>query len=112
MTNRQPPVDTVGGACPHEARPSPTEFLRIVEHPVPQWSEPFGGPDGVIALTGALLDDLAAQAQRIAAVRTAAMREQLRTESGAAIARRHHITKQAVHKAAAAKRPWNEGGIW
>lgn len=87
------------------------EFWHEANTAGPGWSQAYGGPDGVIALTGDLLETLAAQSLLIASLRTAAIREQLRTEAATTIAARHHISRQAVTKAAKADRAW-EGGIW
>lgn len=112
MSNSQSPVDPVRVPSPTGSdRPSPETFLNLIAEPEPGWSAQFGGPDGIIGLTGTLLEDLAQQSSIIAAVRTAAIREQLRAEPGTAIARRHHISKQAVHKAAGAARTW-KGDTW
>ena len=104
------PVDD-GSSHASPPHPTPAEFLAAIQAAGPGWSKTYGGPDGVIALTGLLLEDLAEQSRIIAAVRTAAIREQLRTEQGAVIARRHHLSRQAIHRAANARRTW-EGESW
>lgn len=110
MSESQPPADATYASTP-PLRPGPAEFIEDITPAQPGWSQPYGGPDGVIALTGLLLEDLAEQSRVIAAVRTAAIREQLRTEQGAVIARRHHLSRQAIHRAANAARTW-EGETW
>ncbi|WP_147435252.1 hypothetical protein [Kocuria marina] len=110
MSFSHPPIDESSESAP-PPRPSPAEFIDAITAAQPGWSQPHGGPDGVIALTGLLLEELAEQSRIIAAVRTAAIREQLATEPGAVIARRHHLSRQAIHRAANARRTW-EGETW
>lgn len=110
MNISHPPIDETRAATP-PSRPGPAAFLEAVQAAHPGWSARYGGPDGIIALTGLLLEDLAEQSRIIAAVRTAAIREQLATEPGAVIARRHHLSRQAIHRAANAARTW-EGETW
>lgn len=111
MTLRQPPIDAPGAEPPADTVPTVDAFLADADTAAEGWSRRYGGPDGVVQITGELLELLAEQSRLVAAVRTGALRELLRTESGAAIASRHHISKQAVHKAASAPRAWN-GESW
>lgn len=110
MSISHPPIDAESSHI-SPSRPTPTDFLAAIQAATPGWSRTYAGPDGVIALTGLLLEDLAEQSRVIAAVRTAAIREQLRAEQGAVIARRHHLSRQAIHRAANATRTW-EGETW
>lgn len=111
MTDMQPPVAPHAGDARQRQPPAPSEFIEEAHSGQPGWSAAYGGPDGVIALTGELLETLATQSRLIAAVRTAAIREQLRTEAATSIAARHHISRQAVSKTAKAARTW-EGETW
>lgn len=112
MDKTQPPVDR---PRVHDAlgadRPTPEQFLREIADPAPGWSARYGGPDGVIALTARLLDDIADMSTAVAAIRTTAIQEEMRADSATNIARRHGISRQAVQKAATARRA-REGMIW
>lgn len=100
-----PPPDTTPGGD------AVVDLLRAIYAPQPGWSETYGGLDGVIAHTAAAQKALAEMSTRLAEVRTAAIRQQLRTESGVSIARRHGITRAAVSQAAKATRVWKDE-IW
>lgn len=76
----------------------PGEFLRRVARAEPGWSEGLGGPEGVARLTVELQDRLKRQAEEVAGVRAAAIRELLTTRTLADVARALGVSKQAVSK--------------
>lgn len=110
MTDTQPPVDNVPDALGAD-RPSPEAFLAEVARAEPGWSARYGGIDGVISLTARLLEDVADMSAAVAAIRTTAIQEELRRDSATSIARRHGISRQAVTRAATARRA-RKGMTW
>lgn len=109
MSERQPPLD-ISPLTSLSTSDGPTvaEFIAAVYAPTEGWSETFGGVDGVIGAASVAQEALAQISARLASVRVSAIREQLRTESGGAIGKRHNISRQAVHQAATTNRTWKD----
>lgn len=108
MTESQPPIDGPLGWPLDPEGPTVCELLQAIHHPTPGWSEAHGGVDGVIAHAAVAQKALMELSARLAEVRSAAIRQQLRCESGVSIARRHGITGAAVSQAAKAPRIWKD----
>lgn len=89
---------------------SAQEFMELVDRAEPGWSEKFGGPGGVAAFTVVLQERIAELSAQVAAVRTAAIQEQLKERKGVEVARSLGISKAAISRIAHA--PTREGMIW
>lgn len=96
-------MDTENGTRPEVT--TPAAFLTLVGEAEPGWSDQLGGPTGVVALCGALQEQLMSQSERIAAVRVAAIRELLKTHSGREVAAMFGVSPAAISKS-------NRGTSW
>lgn len=108
MAEPKPPINdpleweiTPGG-------PTVAQFLTELSAPTEGWSEAYGGIDGVIAAAALAQSAILELSNRAATVRTAAIRQQLRCESGAAIGRRHGISGAAISQSATSTRIWKD----
>jgi DNA invertase Pin-like site-specific DNA recombinase len=81
-----------------DALADPSTLVRAARDGDQGWSEPYGGPEGVAALTSAIRDHLTAQAQEMTSLRAVAVGELLRDRSLSAVGKALGISKQAVHK--------------
>lgn len=89
---------------------SPEAFLSEVENATPGWSEAYGGPHGVAVHIAELQAQLVRQSEKLAAVRVAAIRQMLTSQSGVEVAASLGISKSAVSKSLK-NTPWKVD-IW
>lgn len=82
----------------HSPTPTPAEFLDEVADPTPGWSKKYGGRLGIIALCGALQQEIALQSKAVAAVRTAAIHDLLNEMSGKDLAEALSVSKTSISK--------------
>ncbi len=90
--------------------PKPEEFVDLVARAEPGWSDRFGGPAGVVALTERLQDQLESTSAHIADVRVAALRELLSTRTGSEVAAITGVPRLALH--ALRRKPPQEETTW
>lgn len=76
--------------------PTPEQFLTQVQSSNPGWSDQYGGPMGVATLCANLQEQLAHQSETIAAIRTAAIQELLKTHKGTELAATFGISRAAI----------------
>lgn len=81
-----------------EKNPTPQDLINDLKNPQPGWSQKYGGPEGIITHTKNLQQELAQQSQTIAALRTTALQELLKTKTGAEVARDYGLTRSAITK--------------
>lgn len=86
---------------------SPEQFLAEVEHAEPGWSEAYGGPQGVAAHVAELQAEVFRISERLAAVRVAAIRQMLTTQSGVEVAATLGVSKSAISKSLK-NTPWKD----
>lgn len=84
---------------PTETRVTPQEFLAQVAAAEPGWSQQHGGPLGIAAMCADLQAQLVEQSEAIAAVRTAAIQQELTHRSGVQLANLLGVSKTAISKA-------------
>lgn len=89
---------------------SAQEFMELVDRAEPGWSEKFGGSAAVAAFTVVLQERIAELSAQVAAVRTAAIQDQLKDRKGVEVARSLGISRAAISRIAHA--PVREGMIW
>lgn len=90
--------------------PTPEKFLERVAHAEPGWADQYGGPAGIVTLCADLQEQINRESEQIAAVRVAAMKELLKSRSGADLAATFGVSKAAISKATRAN-AW-EGATW
>ena len=78
----------------------PVDFLARAAAAEPGWSTAYGGPEGIARLAVDLQRQLNDQAEQIAQIRAAAVRELLSTRTLAQVGQMLGISKQAVAKIA------------
>lgn len=86
---------------------SPEAFLAEIEHAEPGWSEVYGGPQGVAAHVAELQAEVFRTSEKLAAIRVAAIRQMLTTQSGVEVAAELGISKSAVSKSLK-NTPWKD----
>lgn len=86
---------------------TPEEFLKNLPHLPPGWAEKEGGLLEVVKQLGAFQQTLNNQAEDIAAIRTAAINELLKTYSGAQIGRELGLTRANISRLSKAKKEWS-----
>lgn len=79
---------------------SPQQFLHLASAGEPGWSQRYGGTLGVAQLAVRMQQQLAHQSEQISAIRAAAVKHQLKTRSGADLAREMGVSKTAVSRMA------------
>lgn len=75
------------------------DLLEVARTRPPGWAQPYGGAAGVAELAEHLRQDVLALADKLLALRSAAVAAGLDDESLADAARRLGLTRSAVHKA-------------
>lgn len=90
--------------------PTPEAFLREASTAQEGWSQAYGGPLGVAKYCADLQAQLARQSEQIAAIRVAAIRQMLTTNTGVAVARDLGVSKAAISKSLKTS-PW-ENSTW
>lgn len=86
---------------------TPEQFLDSLPHLPPGWTDEEGGLLEVIKRLGAFQQTLNNQAEDIAAIRTAAINELLKTHSGAQIGRELGLTRANISRLSRAKKEWS-----
>ena len=89
---------------------SPEEFLAEIERAEPGWSDAYGGPQGVATHVAELQAEVFRISEKLAAIRVAAIRQMLTTQSGVEVANTLGVSKSAVSKSLK-NNPWKEA-VW
>lgn len=86
---------------------TPEQFLNQLDNLPPGWSEEEGGLLEVVKKLGAFQTTLTEQSKTIAAIRTSAINELLKAQSGAAIGRELGLNRASISRLAKAKEGWS-----
>lgn len=90
----------------HKHLTTPEHFLINLPNLPPGWTDEEGGLLEVVKRLGVFQKTLNKQAEAIAAVRTAAVKELLKTHSGAQIGRELGLTRANISRLSKAKKEW------